>query len=247
MTHPRDSALDFDEAEHRYIYTPTGETFTSGTAFIHRFFEPFDGPKVVAKMMAAPKWPQSPYFGQTREQILAKWARDGEAAAAAGTAMHSKIERAWRGEPVDWSEQAAEGVLFHRVRQELETEGWRPYRLEWRIYTETYQVAGTLDALFTNLEGEFLLVDWKRSKEFKYTNPWQSGKAPLQDLPDCNVVHYTLQLNLYAWILAEHYGIKVKEMRLYSCHPQLKEPLRVSVPWWPLRIEEMLRSLPGQK
>lgn len=242
MAHPRDNNLLFDEAEHLYVYRPTGESFVSGTTFIHQFFEEFDGPKIVDKMMASPKWPSSPYFGQTKEQILAKWAQEGEAAAAAGTAMHSKIEREWLGETVDWSDQAAEGAHFACVKQDLLAEGWRPYRLEWRIYTETHKVAGTLDALFTNAAGEFLLVDWKRSKEFKHVNPWQRGKGPVRDLPDCNVIHYTLQLNLYAWILAEHYDIHVKGMRLYSCHPQLSRPSRVDVSFCPVRIVSMFAA-----
>lgn len=241
--HPRDALLLFDEAEHRYVYAPTQEPFTSGTQFIHQFFEEFDGPKVVDKMMASAKWPLSPYFGRTKDDILAQWTRDGDAASAAGTAMHAKIEREWLGEPVDWSDQPVEGERFHQVKVELLAEGWRPYRLEWRIYTETHKVAGTLDALFVNDRGEYLLVDWKRAKEFKYANPWQRGKGPLADLPDCNVVHYTLQLNLYAWILGHHYGLAVKGMRLYSFHPTLATPVRVDIKFCPDRIEHMFRAL----
>jgi len=238
----RDSLLLFDEASHRYLYTPTGEYFTSGTTFVHHFFEPFDGPKVVAKMMASSKWPSSPYYGRTKESILEGWKRSGEEAAASGTAMHAHIEDELSGRDTDWSLQPREAELFHRVREELNTEQWRPYRLEWRIFTEDYKVAGTLDALFINPQGEYLLVDWKRSKEIFSHNPFQRGKGPLSDLSDCNQIHYTLQLNLYAWILKRHYGINVSHMRLYCLHPKQSDPLCVDVPFWPSRIETMLKS-----
>jgi len=37
--------------------------------------------------------------------------------------------------------------------------------------------------------------------------------------PDSNYWHYTLQLNLYRWLLEKHYGIVVSEMALVIMHP----------------------------
>lgn len=238
----RDSLLLFQEADHRYIYQPTGENFVSGTTFIHHFFTPFQGSKVVDKMMASSNWSKSPYFGRSKSDILDQWKKEGAMAAAAGTLMHSNIEKSWLGQEVNWSAQPVEGAYFEKVKESLTNQGWFPYRLEWRIFTEDYKIAGTLDALFQNKEGQFLLVDWKRCKEFKYTNPWQHALPPIQDLPDCNVIQYSLQLNLYAWILARHYNITVQEMRLYSFHPNLSEPEELIVPLWPERITTMVQS-----
>ena len=50
-------------------------------------------------------------------------------------------------------------------------------------------------------------------------NTFQSGFGPVSHLPDCNYWHYTLQLNLYRWLLEKHYGIVVSEMALVIMHP----------------------------
>ena len=46
---------------------------------------------------------------------------------------------------------------------------------------------------------------------------------PLQDFPDCNHVHYPLQLNLYARMLRDKYGIRVTELILGVFHPNQGE------------------------
>ena len=228
--HPRDQLLSFSEADHVYIHLPTGEQYTSGTTFLHKFFAPFDGPMVVDKMMNGRNWSKSPYHGMTKEAILGKWEADRDDAAKRGTLMHSRIEQEILGKEVDWSEQQAERDNFRIAYGDLEKEGWKVYRLEWRIFTEKNRVAGTLDGLFVNGEGKFLLLDWKRSKEIKKENQWQRALKPLSHLPDCNYVQYCLQLNLYRWILLKHYNITVSEMRLYSFHPNQPIYMRYNIP-----------------
>ena len=50
-------------------------------------------------------------------------------------------------------------------------------------------------------------------------NTFQSGFGPVSHFPDSNYWHYTLQLNLYRWLLEKHYGIVVSEMALVIMHP----------------------------
>lgn len=216
----RDKLLAFDEDNHRYTYLPTGESFTSGTTFLHKYFPPFDAEAVVNNLLR--KGLPSAYAGMTKEEILARWKQVGEQASAQGTLMHSRIEQTLLGNvSVEWSGQSKEQAQVTVALTELRKEGWQPYRTEWRIFTERYRIAGTLDALFKKEgEEEFLLVDWKRSKEIKMQNRWRKARAPIDYLPDCNYVQYSLQLNLYRWILANHYGIEVNSMRLYSFHPE---------------------------
>ena len=58
-------------------------------------------------------------------------------------------------------------------------------------------VAGQLDALFSNDDGELCIWDWKRSKNVKFENPFRSLKEPLNHLAECNGYLYALQLNTY--------------------------------------------------
>ena len=43
-------------------------------------------------MMASKKWPQSKYFGKTKNEIKAMWNKNRDEAADAGTKMHYDIE-----------------------------------------------------------------------------------------------------------------------------------------------------------
>jgi len=66
---------------------------------------------------------------------------------------------------------------------------------------------------------KLVIVDWKRSKEIKRTAYNQVGKGPLSMVPDCNFYHYSLQLNLYRWILEKQYGKSIVGMYLVVVHP----------------------------
>ena len=89
--HERDSHISFEEGPH--IYTIDGDSdYMSVTSWNSTHFPKFDSDSVITKMMASPRWPNSPYFGMTREEIKMKWKNDGIVASDAGTKMHYNIE-----------------------------------------------------------------------------------------------------------------------------------------------------------
>ena len=89
--HERDSHISFEEGPH--IYTIDGDSdYMSVTSWNSTHFPKFDSDKVITKMMASPRWPKSPYFGMTREEIKMKWKNDGIVASDSGTKMHYNIE-----------------------------------------------------------------------------------------------------------------------------------------------------------
>ena len=59
----------------------------SVTQFVASFFPAFDPDEAIRRMMASPKWPQSPYFGMEPNQIKAAW----KAKAEYGTSVHQEI------------------------------------------------------------------------------------------------------------------------------------------------------------
>ena len=54
-------------------------------------------------------------------------------------------------------------------------------------------------------------------------------KEPLGHLPDCNFYSYSLQLNLYAYILSTEYGMPVNSMLLGIVHPDRDKGQLLSV------------------
>lgn len=82
---------------------------------------------------------------------------------------------------------------------------------ELRLYNHEYKIAGSADLIeVSGDKGTFDIEDYKTSAKIDYDswlNPWTNQKSmmkyPIEDLADCNYIHYTLQLSLYAWMMEE--------------------------------------------
>lgn len=220
--HPRDKSIVFDEPTHVYTVNGTSKGWISCTKFLHDFFPHFDPDAVIAKMMSSPKWPQNKYFGMTAEEIKKLWNDNGAAASGAGTAMHLAIEQFLHGHP-----EVIDPPVLDSVEWKYFKQFWAdvsgdlvPYRSEWEVWAEEYKLAGSIDMIFYRKStGDYVIYDWKRSKEIKKTNDWGTGFGPVAHLPDCNYWHYTLQLNVYRWFLETYYGLRISDMYLVIMHP----------------------------
>jgi hypothetical protein len=220
--HERDNLMHFDEPTHVYTVKGSSKGICSITTFIHQFFGHFDADAVITNMMRSKKWPQSPWYGMTREAIRAAWAANGRNASEAGTAVHLAIEQVMNGAPhlvPQYIEDSPEMKYFWKYWN-AHSKIWEPWRTEWEVWHEPLKLAGSIDMVYKHrTNGTYAIYDWKRTKEIKMDNPWQSGLGPVSHLPDCNLWHYTLQLNSYKWLLEANYGIKISEMALIVLHP----------------------------
>lgn len=235
--HSRDDYISFEPVSHTYQVkwnkdgpTNQGENFISATTIIHKYFPEFDSDAVIKKMMKSSQWSKSPYYGKTVDEIKNQWEENRVAAANLGTKVHDWIENFYLNNFVPVSKECEESKSFQNF-MEFHTEyQWKPYRTEWRVFTEKYKVAGSIDILFEGSKpGWIRLYDWKNSKEIKMENRYEKGHYPLQHLPNCNFYHYSLQLNLYKWILETHYDVKVEEMGLIIVHENYPTYLKYDV------------------
>jgi CRISPR/Cas system-associated exonuclease Cas4 (RecB family) len=230
--HERDSNIDFQDEGHIYTIRHPGclegdRKFTSVTTFVHKFIEPFEADKIITGMMNSKGWPQSKYYGMTREEIKQGWSDNGQSAATAGTKLHYDVECCYNGMKVENSSVEYRHFLdFLRVYGELV-----PYRTEWIIYHERLRLAGSIDMVFQNPDGSVDIYDWKRVKEITKNSKWDKWMKGdvVGHLPDTNYWHYALQLNIYKAILTEMYGMKVRNLYLVSLHPENKSYNRIPV------------------
>ena len=230
--HSRDADIQFDEPTHVYTVQGSSKGIISCTKFLHEFFGHFDAKGTIKKMMASPKWTESKWYkpGITAKEIEEQWNANGREASGAGTAMHLAIEQFLNG---------SEHVILPHIKETTEwryfMNFWRehgadlePYRTEWEVWSEDHKLAGQIDMVYRRKsDGKFLIYDWKRSKEIKTENKFQTGLPPIQHLPDCNYWHYTLQLNVYRWFLENLYGLEIDDMYLLVLHPDNKNYKRV--------------------
>jgi len=251
-THPRDVHMRFHEPTHKYYVNGSCEGNISCTGFVHTFFPHFDAKAIITKMRKGPKWATSEYFGKTDEQIMDEWSANGKQASEAGTAIHLAIEQFLHGSP----EQIAPQV-FDSVEWKYFMKFWadcggdlEPYRSEWEVFTDStvplkgerkIKLCGSIDMVFRRKsDGKFVIYDWKRSKEIKAENMYQSGLAPLDHLPDTNYWHYTLQLNIYKWILEKFYGLEVADLYLVILHPNNPSYRRMRLNFVQDEVEDMI-------
>jgi hypothetical protein len=225
--HPRDTRISFEEETHTYTIDGAKKNWTSCTGFIHGFFEEFNADEVIAKMMKSRKWPTSPYFGKTPEEIKKQWSDSGAEASAAGTRMHLDIEHYYNAEPVgnlagdkyEYNPGPEWDYFMAYERKWRKPHGFTAFRTEWLVFKEEIKLAGSIDMVYKKPDGTLAIYDWKRAKDMKFTNDFQNGLAPLDHLPDTNYWHYSLQLNIYRRILQEKYGVTVSELALVVLHP----------------------------
>jgi len=226
--HPRDLRIQFNEEEHSYAIDGSKQGWSSCTQFLHNFFGHFDADATIKKMMSGPNWIKSKYYGQTAEQIKEGWASSGAEASSAGTRMHLDIEHYYNSSELSVASMARddkwvpnespEWTMFMAYQEKIGSK-MIPWRTEWLVFYEEYKVAGSIDMLYKKADGKYAIYDWKRAKEIKTENRYQSGLGPLMHLPDTNYWHYSMQLNVYRMILKQKYNIDVDELALVILHP----------------------------
>ena len=155
-------------------------------------------------------------LGLSPEEIKEKWEMSRLRCARAGTWMHAQFECLLNGGSSPVTPEVSLFLAFLRTQLPL-----KAYRTEWAVYASTVQVAGTIDFVGEKPDGKKVLVDWKRSGSIagKERHFGKFMQPPVDDVPDCAVWQYRLQLNIYRVILEEHYDQQVAAMFVVCTHP----------------------------
>lgn len=216
--HERDTHISFDEGPH--IYTIDGDSgFMSVTTWNHSHFPHFNADKIIKKMMSSKNWAKSKYFGMTPQQIKDQWNENGRIASEAGTKMHYDIECFYNN--MDIQNDSIEYSYFKNFKKDHQH--LKPFRTEWMVWDKELQFAGSIDMSFQRDDGTIDIYDWKRCKEIKKNNGWESATTEcINYLPNSNFWHYSLQLNTYKALLEKNYGVKVGDLYLVCLHPNNK-------------------------
>lgn len=250
--HERDAFIEFEEGPHIYKIQGDPSQYTSVTTWNHSHFEHFDADAIIDKMMNSKNWKTNKYYGMSREEILTLWNDSRDEAAQAGTKMHYDIECYYN--------------TFHNINNDYENtktqviknssleysyflkfaEDYnylKPYRTEWMIWDSDVKIAGSVDMVFQEDAirdpDSILIYDWKRSKEITKTSNFNKFAITecINHLPDTNFWHYSLQLNVYKYILEKNYGKKVKGLYLVCLHPLNKNGSYIRIPCADLQKE----------
>jgi hypothetical protein len=250
--HPRDERIVFiggndpsedmgsSDGPHRYYLDGSCRHLMSVTTFLKLFFTPFNAELQAKRTLQTKTFadchhrPSYRYYGcNTWEDVQRVWNRD----ANMGTLVHANAECDLNGEPYTVIKENVKPLQqFKKLFADEKWVQWQPFRTEWSLFDEETLITGQLDyaAMANYSRGELVLFDWKRSEAIRDSNferysggsqrvGGYGGKGPCQKLEDCNYIHYSLQLNIYAYMVRKHYGLNVVKMFIIQLHPKNKD------------------------
>lgn len=183
--------------------------------------------------------------GKTKEYWLTYWDQINAESIDRGNNIHNLREEITNNRSID----VINGKPLRVPNVDMFPENLPLNNFPDGIYTELpichhgYRIAGKPDkfAFETIHNRRYVDIDdYKTNKRlrthsFRYADgSYQMMKAPLQHLMDCEMVHYTLQLNLYALIFKYH-GFIIRKLKL------------IHFPHIPKVLEDDVFSLPGVK
>jgi ATP-dependent exoDNAse (exonuclease V) beta subunit len=227
---------------HKYIHPldRTGNAeYISVTTIIERFF-PFDLNLYIEK--------KAERECRTEEEILDEYLVTRDEAALKGTELHKLIENYLKfSEKNDVMIEFSMFLDFYE--KEIKTRGLSFYEAEKKIFSNRYNIAGTVDCLFKkNGKDEWVVLDWKRSKKIIIDGSpriFGSGYAlsELCSLDNSSYNRYCLQQNLYKRILEDEYSLKISSMKLVVLHENYAKYHIIDVPSMDNYVERVLYSL----
>ena len=203
--------MQLDPESHKYRLN--NNEYMSVTTLVNKCFSQFDADAIIAKM----KIKGTKYDGMTKEEIKEMWNKNAKDAQQQGTRMHSVIERYYKAEMI--TEEEKELTEIHQFYEFTINFPLRPHGIEWLVYSESDKLAGTIDFAAENEDGTLDLYDWKRSKQIDVHNSYNKYSQVVNTIPDTNYGHYTVQLNLYKYLIEKGYDKKVKHMYLVCFYP----------------------------
>ena len=217
----RDKRIKLDINRHIYIIDET-EEYISTTTFIKLFFPKFDSEKIIDNWMKnEQKWLSNKYYGKTKEMILELWDNNCKISCSLGSLLHNSIELYYKNEldniPKEIEKEFNYFLNFNE--NEIKLNNKILFKTEWSIFDEEYKIAGSIDVIYTDNNQKYYIYDWKRTNKIKYNNFYQQGLYPCHLLDNCNYNHYSLQLNIYKYILEKNYNIIIESMNLVYLHP----------------------------
>lgn len=235
-------SIAFDEETHKYLH-PKDETgnaeYISVTTLIERFF-PFDLKRYIERKAAEEN--------RSEEDVLVEYLMIRDEAAEKGTFLHKQIENFLRGNEFDSDSKEFE-LFLDFYNNEVKKRNLVFYDTEKMIYSNKYNVAGTIDCLFKkNNKDEYIMLDWKRSKKLIIDGRprifgYGYALSELSSLDNSSYNRYCLQQNIYKHIVENEHSIKISSMKLVVLHENYSNYHIVDVPIMKKETNIILNSL----
>lgn len=204
--------IRFEEDTHSYVSTDGSNIkWSSVTTVVGQFKNKFDS-KVIAEKSSKNK--KSKWYGLSVDEILQIWENEKNRSTDLGSWYHNQRER----DLLSHSTITRNGFLCE-IKKPIVESGYKiaPSQSlsnntiypEHFVYLKSAGICGQSD-LVEVINNKLFIRDYKSNKTIEKESyvDWEGKRKmmlrPIQHLQDCNLIHYTLQLSLYAYIILKH-------------------------------------------
>ena len=208
----------FNEADHTYTNSKNGKVGISGTKFISKFKEPFDSKSMAEKYAKKHKL--------TVEEVLADWDKKRLISTIKGSAVHKYAELKYANklhvyDPTESINAFGEDIIkdnYERCISQFERfynaskDSLIPVKSEVVIGDDELELYGMMDQLFYSKKLSGLVIeDHKTNKEISRFSKFKKRMlSPISHLHECELNTYSLQLNLYKFLIEKNTSLKIK-------------------------------------
>jgi hypothetical protein len=206
--------VTFYDEPHKYFLD--GKELISVTTLIHKYQEEFQ-----EDFWAEIKGCQ---HDLTPNQVKRAWKFINKKGTIKGSAIHDYAENLFENKKFEYPLQTIMNQFgFDPVLSEYNTTKKHvdkfysdvrgkliPIRTEFVVYDKESLIGGMLDMLFYNVKaGEFQIWDYKTNKKFDKEEKNRHLLNELCMIEDCDLELYSLQLELYKYIIEKNTGMKL--------------------------------------
>lgn len=217
---PQGVEIIFTEEDHSYTSIIDGReiVYVSGTTFLGKYFPPFDPTGKITELCAKKQ-------GISVQELKKLWKAKSDKACVFGTKIHETVEDYLLGREYRNSyDNQKEKIYFEYAKKvgEKLLKSLNIIGIEKIVFNPELRIAGTIDLLGRSKKtGKYIIIDHKTNeKTIDESNKYNSFCLdPISNVPDTSFGHYSLQLNLYSYLLKDGgYVDKNAEFEYYLDH-----------------------------
>jgi len=205
-------ALIFKAHDHSYhSIDPTDSTkWISVTTLISQFKKPFDAKTQAIK---SSKNSKSKWFKMNPDDIIKAWNGESDRSTTLGTWYHNQRETDLSALDTITREGVAlpiiQPIILDSIKQAPDQKLSPGIYPEHFMYLKSAGICGQADRVEV-YNGKVNIYDYKTNKEIK-TQGFKNWEgivermlAPIQHLDNCHLIHYTLQMSIYMYMILRH-------------------------------------------
>lgn len=149
-------------------------------------------------------------FNKCQQEILDAWQEENRISCERGTKIHAQQENNMYKPKVTLEKFGIGGefkCIKNYTKLDLDNGVYPEYLISFVSSDGELKLAGQIDLLIKK-GNHISIIDYKTNKKIDQKSGFDSSikgnakmKYPLNNLMDCNFLHYTLQLSTYAWMI----------------------------------------------